>query len=327
MLSSECFHADLKMGKSTTLITPALIRQLLLPCTADAASPAHVSAASGMVMAGEFLYVVADDDLHLAVFAAHGRGEGRLIQLLPGQLPDSPPARKATKPDLEVLVRLPPCGGYPHGALLALGSGSRPNRRAGVILGLDANGHARENAERINLSGLYIPLESRFPALNIEGALVREDELVLLQRGSRNQPENALIRFKLADALHSMRATGDAPLLAALQTQVVDLGFIKDIPLCFTDGAALADGRIVFSAVAENAADNYLDGVCVGAAVGLLDADGQLQQLQYLQPVYKIEGIHAVAQDDTIRLLMVTDADDPRIPGNLLSAELSKLII
>ena len=300
-----------------------LIRQLklaALPESPDAA-PRHLSAASGMVVAGDFLYAIADDQLHLGVFPVEGHGDGKLIRLFPGDLPDQPEARKAAKPDLEALVRLPPFESCAHGALLALASGSRPNRRTGAVLALDADSRFPGTPSPLDLSPFYLPLEASFPALNIEGAVVLGTELVLLQRASRMYPESALIYLSLDQVLRAMSSTNSAASEPA-RVRIVDLGTIGGVPLGFTDGAALPDGRIVFSAVAENAEGTYLDGPCIGAAIGIIGTDGQVEALHRLEPTQKVEGVHATIHGDLIHLLMVTDADDADVASKLLSAEM-----
>ncbi len=275
-----------------------------------------------MVVAGDFLYVIADDELHLGVFDARAQGEGRLARILPGELPDDPALRKAAKPDLEALVRLPSFEACPHGALLALASGSRPNRRTGIVLALDAGNRLAGTLFPFDLGPFYLPLEAFFPALNIEGAVVLGSELVLLQRASRTHPRSALIYLPLDDVLRAATST-DIAVSKPARVRIVDLGTIEGVPLGFTDGAALADGRIVFSAVAENAEDTYLDGPCMGAAIGIIGTDGQVETMHRLEPTQKIEGVHAAIRGDLIHLLMVTDADDAGVPGELLSAEIT----
>lgn len=288
------------------------------------ATPDHLSAASGIVVAGRFLYVVADDELHLGVFDLDAPAGGSTTRLFPGELPDDAKARKKRKPDLEALVRLPPFAGYPTGALLALASGSKPNRRTGVLLGLDGTGALSGAPRAVDLSALYAPLERRFPGLNIEGAVVCDRQLVLLQRASGKHRENALIRLALDDVLHALGAS-DAPRLPelAFDTATVDLGAIDGVVLGFTDAAALPDGRLVFSAVAESTDDTYHDGPCVAAAIGMLDKSGQVQMLERVRPVRKIEGIDARQDGDVVRLLLVTDADDRSAPAALLGATLA----
>ena len=152
------------------MITLTKIRELDLAETGDAAMPHHLSAASGLACAGSSIYVVADDELHLGVFAAAGNTPGRLLRLFDGALPAAKAARKKLKPDLEAITELPPFGDCPNGALLALGSGSERNRRRGALLRLDAGGAIDGTPRVIDVSGLFEALERRFPALNIEGA-------------------------------------------------------------------------------------------------------------------------------------------------------------
>jgi hypothetical protein len=312
------------VGYASRMIRTELIRQLTLAAASSPRHARHISAASGIVVAGHLLYVVADDEHHLGVFEVDGQCEGELVRIFPGDLPHDPVARKAAKPDLEALTRLPPFTGYPAGALLALASGSKRNRHAGAVLGLDASGRIVGMPHPIDLSALYATLLHEFPALNIEGAVVLGEELLLLQRGSRGHPESAVISYSLIDIFRVIGA-GDAfgmPTSPA-RVQVLDLGTIEGVPLGFTDGTALADGRIVFSAVAERADDTYQDGPCVGAAIGILAADGRVQLLEQLEQTQKVEGIHAVSDGDNVRLLLVTDADDPELPSNLLSATIA----
>jgi len=89
-----------------------------------------------------------------------------------------------------------------------------------------------------------------------------------------------------------------------------DLGQIDGIPLCFTDGAALPDGTMVFTAVAEGGGDNYNDGACAGAAVGIVG--NELQCLYRLDWPHKVEGVNARVEGN------VAGSPDP--PGSTLSA-------
>jgi len=308
------------------LISLAKVRELDLSAPTSAGRTPHLSAASGLVRAGRFLYVVADDELHLGVFHATEAKAGHLIRLFPGELPGPAKERKARKPDLEALVLLPSFAGYPHGALLALGSGSKRNRRMGALLALDAQGEAGDTPQVCDLSGLFSVPEEIFAALNIEGAIVLGDELCLLQRGNKRTVENAVIRFQLPALL---RMLGSGRPIAAAESLVpsaicpVVLGEIEGIPLCFTDAAALPNGEFVFSAIAEDTEDNYNDGPCKGAAIGVADRQGRLRCLYRLDRPHKIEGVHADLEGDTVRLLLVTDADDPAVAASLYAASLS----
>ena len=296
---------------------PLIYRQVATLAIDPADHPrglSFLSAASGLVRIGNRLYVVADDENHLGVFDADARSTGRLIRLFDGDLPESKKKRKAEKDDLESLLRLPATAAWPGGALLAFGSGSRPNRYAGALLPLDGRGEAHGPARVVDLSPLYADAASRLEALNIEGAFIVGDALLLLQRGSMRNT-SAVIRFPLDRV---MAWLGGAP--AALQPGAIvecDLGKVDGVPLSFTDGCALPDGSWLFSAVAEETDSSYDDGACAGAALGIARVDGTLQELRRIEPTRKIEGIDARVAGGRITIDMVTDADDPAIPAEL----------
>jgi hypothetical protein len=294
------------------MLRASAIRELTV---ATGAGPGFVAAASGLVRAGTRVYVIADDRLELAEFAAEGDAPGRLRRLLAGELPDDPAARKLAKPDLEALVRLP--GG--DGALLALGSGSRDTRRRGVLWPLKADGALTGEPEPVDLGPLYTELERAIPDLNVEGAAVCGDRLLLFQRGNGRAAVNAAIELDLAAA----RARLDAGALTAdavTDIRRYDLGEVNGVRLAFSDAAALPDGRIVYSAVAEAGDDTFHDGRCAGAGIGIVERDGTLGHFEPLVPAAKVEGVEARAEGRAIDLLMVADADDPGSPAPLLTA-------
>ena len=304
------------------MITLTKIRDLNLSAAPSSNRPLHLSAASGLVCVNSFIYVIADEELHLGVFRTANRDPGHLVRLFDGALADSKTDRKKQKPDLEALTLIPADRKYPNGALLALGSGSRHNRRIGALLGLDAEGAVRGSPHVLDLSPVLAPLEDKFPALNIEGALVSGDELRLFQRGNTRHPENAIIRFQLSAVLDALnlKRTG---MVKPFAIDLCDLGQIDGIPLCFTDAASLPDGDMVFTAVAEDTDDAYADGPCVGAAIGIADSNG-LRCLHRLNQPYKVEGVDARMDGHTIRLLLVTDADDADTPAGLFSATMDR---
>ena len=254
------------------------------------------------------------------MFRANSDEPGSLIRLFEGELPDSKSKRKKRKPDLEALTWLPPREDSPFGALLALGSGSRPNRRAGALLGLDAKGGTGGGARLVDFSELFALLDERFTALNIEGAIVAGDEFCLLQRGNKTVNRSAIIRYPLSTIMAALR-NGRIGAIEPLAIEDFDLGDVGGVPFSFTDGAALSDGRIVFSAVAEDTGNPNDDGRCVGAALGVIDR-GRLFLVRHLDWPHKIEGLHALLDGNSIKLLLVTDDDDPAIPAGLFSATL-----
>ena len=276
-----------------------------------------------MVRLGDKLYVVADDEPAMAVFELEGRpltvearppgGDpdplvGHLIPLDETELPTDHAERKAAKPDLESLCLLP------DGTLFTLGSGATERRERGWLIPPDG-----EPCE-VSLSRLHAALREELADLNIEGAAVARERFWLAQRGNGKDGENALVELDIDETLAGLgeqRAIGPAALRGITRH---DLGEVGGVELTFSDLCPLPDGRLLFCAVAEAGESTYLDGECVGAALGVLDEAG-VGRLAPLKEPYKIEGVSVASRSDD--LLLVADGDDRATPAPLLAVSLS----
>ncbi len=297
-------------------------RTLTLEAPEAPGYPPHVSAASGLVAVGPWLYVVADDALHLAVFPREGDAPGRSIRLFPGELPLEPKARKAAKPDLEALCLLSPFTSCPHGALLAVPSGSTAVRQRGALLPLTAEGLPGGEVREVDFTSLYAQLAREVGPLNVEGAAVTGRRLLLLQRGNGDQGTDALVDLdyeRIIRALEEGQAVGPETVRTVKRWE---LGRAGGVRLSFTDASPLPDGRIVFTAAAEDTRDSYADGPVAGSAVGLLAPDGSPLFLDAVDAKVKLEGVSARVEGGRVHLLLVADADDPAVPAPLLEAVL-----
>lgn len=296
------------------------LRELNMRAATQPGRPPHLSAASGLIHAGKFLYAVGDDEQHLAIFAIDGDMPGEWLRLQSDALPLPKAERKARKPDFEVLVKLPPFASYAHGALLALGSGSKPQREAAVLLALDTQGAVAGTPRRIDLSSAYADLRKQLGEINIEGAVVTDQRMRLLQRGNSRHGRNATVEWNLPEVLQQLSGSDALTGLAPLAVTDYELGAVNGVRLCFSDGVTLPQGGWLFTAIAEDTDNSYADGQCLGAAVGYVRPDGQLAWVRQLEQPHKLEGIEAWVQGDVIQLLLVTDADDEKIPAALYSA-------
>jgi len=308
-----------------------LIQQLLIDPHDHPRGQAHLSAASGLVRRGRRLIVVADDELHLGLFEESEHSDtlaapGALLRLLEGELPAGKGERKKAKPDLETLALLPALPGCPAGALLALGSGSKPRRNTGVLVALDVQGAPNGRMARVDLTALYAPLRKQFADLNIEGALVVSGELLLLQRGNQGDARSACIRYDWNRVAPWLAGTQALP-PAAKSVQIMcvgSVGSVDGVPLGLTDAAPLEGGYWMFCAVAERTDNSVDDGACVGSAIGIVGPDGALGPIYPLIGAPKVEGIAVQADGNDWLVTLVTDPDDPANASQVLRVRVDK---
>jgi len=271
----------------------------------------EVSAASGLAALPDVLCVIADDETFLAVYDHDGRPLAR-VPLLPDRLPEEHHARKRSKPDLEALAVLP------DGRLLALGSGSTAARMRGVLV-------AKEPiwaAQQVDLTPLYRALAAEIPELNVEGAAVLGDRLVLLQRGNGAARDNARIDLDLASVVSALDRGAALDPASLRGIERVKLGDLTGVALGFTDAAAHPREGLLFTAAAEDTADTYADGPSAGSIVGVLSGS-VVRSADVVQPACKLEGIACSSKGGATQLWLVADADDRGVPATLFRADVS----
>jgi hypothetical protein len=227
--------------------------------------PLALSAASGLVVRDDVAYVVADDGWRLQRYRLDGT---RLTDLPAGDGAPEAPIAKPTKPDFEALLELA------DGHLLALGSGSRPNRERGLLC--DPDGGARP----IDLAPLYHRLRSELGELDVEGAVRWGGRIALAHRGVGRPSRNALVWI-------------DEPAFGACESscrpRLSRLGAARAARP--RRRAALAHGPrgppeqgLHFLAAAEDTDDAYRDGPCTGSVIGRLDAELRVAWIARLRP-------------------------------------------
>jgi hypothetical protein len=300
--------------RTTTLeeLPPLELRELRRLDLAEAPGPgrpAQVSAASGVVRRGDFVYVIGDDLLQLGIFRLSDPAPGTLTQVLPED------GNGDHKPDLEVLTLLPPFEGHAYGALLGLGSGSGPRRDRGFVVALAADGALAGEPTVIDLGPLYDHLRRHIDGLNIEGAAVMGERLWLLHRGNHSEVANVVAELSLRDVMRALRGdhTVEVEDLAALRAY--DLGELDGVRLTFSDATPLGGDVLAFSASAESD-----DGAIRGSVVGTITTEGDVHRLRTIDRRYKVEGVYASIDTGVMDFLFVCDQDDPDEPSPLLSA-------
>ena len=292
------------------------ITDLELARPAGASQTRKVEAASGLAIIEETVYVVADDEVYLAVFREMGRSSGEVVQILDFELPEAEKERKKHKPDLESLTPLSPFGRFEHGGLIALGSGSADERHFGAFAELRRDGSIGQVLQ-LDAAPLMANLNNRVEKLNLEGTAITGDAFRIFQRGNDPETINAHIDLDLQGVIDSVAAKRplDGSLVRGIQEH--DLGQIRGTRLCFSDADTLPDGRIIFSASAESEGEG-IDGKPVGTAIGVMTSDGEITSLEPLGAETKVEGLAAKLEDGKVHAFMVTDNDDPDRPTALL---------
>lgn len=293
----------------------SVLRDLDLEEASGPGRPAHMSSASGVAKRGDYVYVVGDDELDLAIFRLTDPKPGQLKRALSGQLPDDADERAKKKADLEALTLLPPFEEHPFGALLGLGSGSAPARDRGFVWPLEADGSLRGDPREINFEPVYTLMREHDPELNIEGASVMGDELWLLHRGNTERGLNLVGQLALADVMGSFRGDQEIDCDELTQVRAYDLGDLDGVPLAFSDATPVADQVLVFTASAEDD-----DGAIRGSVVGTIDTAGTVTRLRTIDRRWKVEGIYASIDTGVMDFLFVCDQDDPDVASPLLSA-------
>lgn len=294
------------------------LRDLILEAPEGDEHSKHVAAASALVHLGKTLFLATDDERQLSIFEDEARLPGTKVQILEGSAPRDDEDRKKDKPDLESLAMLPSTGRFPDGAILALPSGTK-SRDHGAVVRLTAGGRIEE-ARQLDLGPLYEGLRAEIDGFNIEGAAVRDGMLHIFQRGNEEDAINARIDLSLDGFMEALDSDRDPSTDLIVGITPYDLGRIRGVKLCFSDASPLLDGRLVFVCSAETTGSSD-DGQVLGSALGVMGQDGDVERIQPVDLEVKIEGMTAMHDsDDGVRVLLVTDGDQPDQPSPLLEA-------
>ena len=308
--------------------------------------PAHVRAASGMSAFREYLAVIQDDANWLALID----GDQRVLAV---PLPASPDGarifskqrgNRQDKYDLEACVNIPCQGGH---ELIGFSSGSRMGREWILCVsdvGSSADGRRRQargndlaadlKASFLDAAPFYDSMRANTAfsgaGLNIEGALTLDDDRIMLFQRGNARPRDGLLPIDataevswvalcrhLADPLKVQ-----PPVLHNIRSY--DLGRLDGVRLTFSDAEHLGEGRVLYSASAEDAETDRI----AGSVLGVIEADGQARWAELIdQDGTPFEGkIEGLTRDmrDQFAIHFVIDDDDEAVPSKIYEALLSE---
>jgi hypothetical protein len=300
----------------------------------EADRPPHVRAASGLSAFREYLAVIQDDCNWLALIDADQR-----VTAVP--LPPSPAGdrvfskkrgNRADKYDLEACVTV---GSGDACELVGFSSGSRPEREWVLRVREDKGGE---------LSGEFVPAPGFFAAmrdnrnfsgagLNIEGALALDhDRIRLFQRGNAEPRDglaavDATADFSWAALCEHLQAPDRHPPPGLQNVRTYQLGLLDGVRLTFSDAEHLGDGRVLFSASAEDGNTGDIH----GSVLGIIDREGEARWAKLLDEhgrpfAGKIEGLTLDTQDPR-KVYFVIDDDDEDTPSRIYHAIVSEQML
>ncbi len=294
--------------------------------------PAFVRAGSSLAPIGDRTAVIGDDARFVALLPADG-GKASCIPLPADRhghhVFDDAHDNKRLKLDLEACVSIPMERGE---RLVAMGSGSGPGREQFVVLTWTGGGGPE--IALFDVPAFYAALRDQHAfsgsELNVEGAvLLPPDTLRLYQRGN-GRPRDGLLPVNTTGDLHWSELwayLSDPDTVPPRLSNILeyDLGTLDGVRLTFSDAEPRGES-IVYSASAEEPADNGGDGRVAGSVLGVIDGSGArwatLTDRDGTAFRGKIEGLSFVHGNHHL-VRFVVDEDDSQKPSDLYEAELT----
>jgi hypothetical protein len=251
---------------------------------------------------------------------------------------------KKEKYDLEACITVPASTGH---ELVGFSSGSRRGRewilrvreaRAVAPASAEAPRSSEQiasafDAEFLEALPFYEAMRSNVEfsgsGLNIEGAItLDQDRILLFQRGNAKpsnglEPVDATAELSWAALCAHLAAPDSIQPPAVANITHYELGTLDGVRLTFSDAEHLGDGRILFSASAEEESTGRI----AGSVLGVIEADGSAHWTELLDEEGKAFGgkIEGLSRDlrDPRKVHFVIDDDDETIPSEIFEAVLS----
>lgn len=266
---------------------------------------------SGMALLGGTYWAVGDDDPYLWQLDAAGGMLSRSTlwdstTVVDGRIP------KAVKPDFEAVALLPQSGDT---VLVIFGSGSKSPRRDVMIVAVPKEDGAAHPFSEKFYSWLREAAHLDAKGLNLEGAALYEEELILLNRAN-----NTMYRLALG-GFQDFLKTGETASLQ-LEAQAYDLPRIEGHRATFSGASSLSGTHhLLFSASVEVTDNSIDDGKILGSFIGTLDLSDKVNPSVHCARIMmnadgspfsgKLEALEGQRMPGgALRVVGITDNDD-----------------
>lgn len=261
-----------------------------------------IGSASGLVYNHNNLYIISDNSNYLYEYQIDSAQMNK-IALAENA---SENIEKKLKPDFEAIA---------HNAsyYFLFGSGSTENRNK--MIQLDAQ--TQKVVKNFDLSMLYLAMQSfakmEADDFNIEGAIYKDDEWFLFNRGNGKNKKNVIFTVSGEDLEENFRIIANE----------YKLPKTKGVRSSFTDAIAI-DDKIYFLATAENTESTYLDGEVLGSWIGRIDITTmKIDFTKKISDTHKFEGLTLYKRNgNEIEFLLCEDNDTELLESSIYSLKL-----
>ena len=247
-----------------------------------------ISAASGLVLLRDLLYIISDNSNYLYQYNIDIKQLTKIPLLVTPLLEEIP---KSEKSDFETICQY-------NNVIYILGSGSTLKRNRLVEYHVEG-----KKVVSHDLKPVYTAMKKAHAIgdddLNIEGAVFTGTKWFLFNRGNGNAHKNGVFMINGSDLQNAKSA--DFVLIELPKSNVMP---------SFTD-AVLCDDQIYFVAAAEDTTSTYNDGEILGSYVGSLDINTlKLNEFKKISDLQKFEGITFLEKKNgKLGFLICEDAD------------------
>ncbi len=321
MMQTLCiFMSILTLHSTSYAAIPSVklevVRSLNLEAPLQKGRGAFVSAASGLIVLKNNFYVVSDDEMSLFSFQKDDKNL-KSYPLSTKELSVEPSVRKAQKGDFESLIYLSKTEWAPLGALVAWPSGSTLQRMKAVVIPFKSESEL-DKAIEFDIASLYKKIQPQAKELNIEGVVIHDQKVFLLQRGNSKGSKNGIFEMPFDMWIKGLKTGVWA---GEIDFKQIKIGKLNDVKLTLSDGVWTKKGMLAL-APAEDTSSNYMDGAVHGTMLVQIIGN-EAYVIAKFEPIVKLEGIAIESETDkSIKLFLVDDADDPKKTSSLYKVEI-----
>lgn len=228
----------------------------------------NLPSASGVEIIDGVIYIIGDDTPYMYVLD-HSLKLLEKVTLFDSEDFETGRIPKKIKPDLECMTTLTIHG---NKYILAMGSGSKENRDKGFLIKLPTRYNKKYIVQPFSFTRLYNLLRSNPDIagngrLNLEAAAADGQHFILFNRANKSG-NNVLLYFQLEEFIVYLTENPDLVPFPVIQN--FDLPSIEGVPAGFS-GASFWEGKIFFTAAAEDTSDAVDDGEVHGSLLGCMD--------------------------------------------------------